>query len=90
MSNEKSSNVCDDVKASYVQVQSFVLGVDPYPGWFAVKSDAGLITYLYDDAGALRAIKFTDMMEIERTAYIGDRIIYRYGDMIVVPSSWTK
>lgn len=90
MSNETSSNVGDNVKVSYVQVQSFVLGVDQYPSWFAAKSDAGLIIYLYDDAGVLRAIKFTDMMGTERTAYIGDRIIYRYGDMIVVPSSWTK
>lgn len=66
-------------------IQTFKLGVDPYPRWFyGLEQDR--ITFNLNDDGSLKSVTFA-LGKNTQTAVLGDVIGYTGSSVIVIPSA---
>lgn len=67
-------------------VDSFVLGKDNYPAWFALLDKEGQVLYEYTKDRKLKSITIKRPVKY-MTAQLGDTIMNMSGNVIVVPKA---
>ena len=71
-----------------LDTNSFVFGVDEYPGWFTVNSQIGLVKPIYSDGVLINTLIATASgFESVRK---GDTVMELNGSMVIIPSVTAK